>query len=63
MCFVFFSGYTIYTMDDMDNELEGFGDRDWEAVPCYYAAAYLTLFSGAAIKVPIQGSDDEIDRP
>ena len=39
------------------------GDCDREAVPGWHAAAYLTLFSSAAVEVPIQGSDDETDRP
>ena len=39
------------------------GDCNQEAVPGWHAAAYLTLFSGAAVEVPIQGSDDKTDRP
>jgi hypothetical protein len=38
-------------------------DCDREAVPGWHAAAYLTLFSSAIVEVPIQGSDDETDRP
>ena len=46
-----------------DKDLAGarwHGNYDREAVPCWHATAYLT--SGAAVKVPMQGSDDEIDR-
>jgi hypothetical protein len=39
------------------------GDCDQEAIPGWHATTYLTLFSSAAVKVPIQGSDDETDRP
>ena len=38
------------------------GGCNREAVPSWHAVAYLTLFSGATVKVPIQGSDDETDR-
>ena len=40
-------------------------DCDQEAVPCWHAVAYLTLFyfSNAVVEVPMQGSDYEIDRP
>ena len=49
-----------------DEDLTGamwHGDYDREAVPGWHAFAYLTLFSGASIDIPIQGSDDETDRP
>ena len=49
-----------------DEDLTGarwHGDCDREAVPSWHAAAYLTLFSGASVEIPIQGSDDETDRP
>ena len=39
------------------------GDCDREAVPGWHAAAYLTLFFGAAVEVTIQDLDDETDRP
>ena len=32
-------------------------------IPCWHAVVYLILFSSAAVEVPIQGSDNEIDRP
>ena len=37
------------------------GDCDREAVPNWHVVVYFTLFSGATIEVPIQGSDDETD--
>jgi hypothetical protein len=37
------------------------GDCDREAVPGWHAAAYLILFSSAAVEVPIHGLDDETD--
>ena len=49
-----------------DEDLTGakwYGDCDREAVPCWHAVVYVTLFSGAAIEVLIQGLDDETDRP
>ena len=49
-----------------DEDLTGakwHGDCDREAVPGWHAAAYLTLFSGAVIEVPIQGLHDKTDRP
>ena len=33
---------------------------DQETVPDWHATVYLTLFSGAAVEVPIQGSDNDI---
>ena len=36
---------------------------DREAVSGWHVFVYLTLFSGASIDIPIQGSDDETDRP
>ena len=39
------------------------GDCDREAVPGWHVAAYLILFSGASVEIPIQSSDDETDRP
>ena len=36
---------------------------DREAVPSWHVAVYLTLFCGAAIEVPMQGLDDETNRP
>ena len=39
------------------------GDCDQEAVPGWHADAYLTLFYGAVVEVPIQGSDDKTDQP
>ena len=38
-------------------------DCDREAVSGWHAAIYLTLFFGAAVEVPIQGSDNETDLP
>ena len=38
-------------------------DCDREAVSGWHAVAYLILFSRADVGVPIQGSDDETDRP
>ena len=49
-----------------DEDLTGarwHGDCNREAVSSWHANAYLTLFSGAVVEVPIQGSDDEYDRP
>ena len=37
------------------------GDCDQEAVPCWHAVAYLTLFFGVVVEVLIHGSHDEID--
>ena len=45
-----------------DKDLTGaswYGDYDREVAPDWHAVAYLTLFSGVAIEVPIHGSDDE----
>ena len=39
------------------------GDCDREAVPGWHTVAYFTLFFGTVVEVPIQGSDDETDRP
>ena len=39
------------------------GNYDREPVPGWHAVAYLTLFFGMAVEVPIQGSDDKTDRP
>ena len=49
-----------------DEDLTGamwHGGCDLEAVPGWHAAAYFTLFFGADVEVPIQGSDDETDQP
>ena len=36
------------------------GDCDREAVLSWHAVACFTLFSGAAVEVPLQGSDDRM---
>ena len=49
-----------------DEDLTGarwHGDCDREAVTSWHMIAYLNLFSGATVEVPIQGSNDETDRP
>ena len=49
-----------------DEDLTGarlHGDCDWEAVPGWHEATYLTLFSGVVVEVPIQGSNNEIVQP
>ena len=38
-------------------------DCNREAVPSWHVAAYLTLFFGIVVEVPIRGSDDETDQP
>ena len=50
----------------LDEDLTGarwHEDCDQEVVPGWYVATYLTLFSSVVVEVPIQGSDDETDRP
>ena len=49
--------------DEDLTEARWHGDCDREKVPGWHAAVYLTLFSSAAVEVPIHGSDDETDRP
>ena len=50
----------------LDDDLTGarwHRDYDREAVPGWHATVYLILFSGASVEIPIQGSNDETDRP
>jgi hypothetical protein len=49
-----------------DEDLTGamwHGNCDREAVPGWHSVACVTLFSGTTVKVPIQSSDDETNRP
>ena len=50
-------------LDEDLTEARWHGDCDREAVLDWHAAAYLTLFFGAAVEVSMQGLDDETDRP
>ena len=54
-----------HNSNPLDEDLTGakwHGDCDREAVPCWHATAYVTLFYGATIEVPMQSSDDETNR-